>query len=251
MLKIEPDGPILRLTLARPDLRNALNEEMIDGLSEAFGAPPGGTRAIVLAGQGKSFCAGGDLEWMRRAASYTEEENFRDALRLVRLFRSVVECRALVIARVQGHAYGGACGLVAAADVAIAAERTLFSFSEVKLGLVPATISGVVIEKIGSGNARSLFTTGEPFEAERALRIGLVHEVVPPNALDEAVEAKLRHVLSAGPDSVAASKVLARNMLGGDESARLLARTRTSAEAQEGIAAFLDKRRPSFAVDRA
>lgn len=251
MLKIEPDGPILRLTLARQEVRNALNDELIDALSDAFASIGAGIRAIVLTGEGKSFCAGGDLEWMRKAAGYTEEENFHDALRLVRLFRSMAECPAVVIARVLGHAFGGACGLVASADLAIATEGSLFSFSEVKLGLVPATISEVVIEKIGAGHARALFATGEPFGAERALRIGLIHETAASEALlDMAVESKLKHVLSAGPSAVASSKRLARRPLSGDESARLLARTRVSAEAREGIAAFLEKRKASFVVER-
>src|SRR5579871_3720374 len=143
MLKIEPDGPILRLTLDRPEVRNALNDELLDALFDAFTSLPPGTRAVILTGEGKSFCAGGDLEWMRKAASYTEEENFLDALRVARLMESIAQCPALVIARVNGHSFGGGCGLVAASDVAVCSTDALFSFSEVKLGLVPATISSV------------------------------------------------------------------------------------------------------------
>jgi enoyl-CoA hydratase/carnithine racemase len=248
MLRIEPEGPILRLTLARPEVRNALDDSLVDALAGAFANVPPGTRAVLLAGEGRSFCAGGDLEWMRRAAGYTEEENFQDALRLVRLFRAIVECPALVVARVNGHAFGGACGLVAASDVAIASAETQFSFSEVRLGLVPATIGAVVTEKIGPGHARALFTTGEVFDAERALRIGLVHQVVLPEQLDRAVQDKLDQALSVGPNALAACKNLAREPLSGDDAARLLARTRSSAEAREGIGAFLEKRRPSFAI---
>lgn len=250
MLKTEADGPILRVTLNRPEVRNALNAELISALSNVFGDVGAETRAIVLTGEGTSFCAGGDLEWMRKAAEYSEEENVRDALKLARLYEAIVQCPALVVARVNGHAFGGATGLVAASDVAVAAEGSLFAFSEVRLGLVPATISPYVIEKIGPGHARALFTTGETFDALCALRIGLVHEVCSTDDLDAVVGRKLKAVLSAGPKAVATSKRLARDpAMSKDASARLLARTRASEEAREGIGAFLEKRKPSFAME--
>ena len=251
MLAIQPEGPVVRLVLNRPEVRNALNEELIAELTKAFEALQPETRAVVLTGEGKSFCAGGDLEWMRKAASFSAEENVRDALTLSRLFEAIAGCPAVTICRVNGHAFGGACGLIAACDVAIAAESALFAFSEVRLGLVPATISPFVVEKIGRGQARALYATGETFDAQRALRIGLVHEVAAIAELDEKVEAKLKAVLAAGPKAVTAAKSLARDQsANSDECARLLARVRVSEEGKEGIAAFLEKRKATFVVDR-
>lgn len=247
MLQVSP-GPVARLTLDRPEVRNALNDELIARLTGAFASLGEETRAVVLAGNGPAFCAGGDLEWMKRAAAYTHEENERDALRLARLFQAIVDCPAVVIARVHGPAYGGGCGLVAACDVAIASEGVKFAFSEVKLGLVPATISPFVLPKIGAGHARALFTTGEAFPASRALTIGLVHEVVAETDLDAAVDRKLRHVLGAGPRSVAISKRIAQDPPGTlEDSAKLLADVRASDEGREGVAAFLEKRAAAFA----
>lgn len=184
---------------------------------------------------------------MREAAAYTEEQNYEDALKLARLFQAMVDCPALIVTRVHGAAFGGGCGLVAAADVAVASTEAKFAFSEVKLGLIPATISPFVVDKIGRGNARALFTTGEAFDAERALRIGLVHEVVAPSELDSAISAKLKAVLAAGPGAVAASKRLAsESPVQLEESARRLARARVGDEGKEGVAAFLEKRKASF-----
>ncbi|KXK14047.1 MAG: Enoyl-CoA hydratase/carnithine racemase, partial [Armatimonadetes bacterium OLB18] len=163
MLKVESDGPVLRLTLARPEVRNAFNDELIALLTEAFTLMARGSRVVVLQGEGKVFSAGGDLEWMRRAANYTEDQNFEDALSLARLFESIARCPAVVIARVHGAAFGGGAGLVASSDIAICEPATKFAFSEVKLGLLPGTISTYVIPKIGAGHARALFATGETF----------------------------------------------------------------------------------------
>lgn len=251
MLKVESDGPIQRVTLNRPEVRNAFDDEVIAALTEAFAGLPPGTRAVVLAAEGDAFCAGGDLQWMRKAAGYSEAENVADALRLAGLFQAIVESPALVIARVNGAAFGGGCGLVAAADVAVAAENAKFAFSEVKLGLVPATISPFVLPKIGASHARALFATGEVFGAEHALRIGLVHEVAPLESLDAGVERKLKAVLAAGPAAVAAAKRLAREPAKGlEEAARLLASVRAGDEAREGIDAFLNKRKASYVVER-
>jgi enoyl-CoA hydratase/carnithine racemase len=249
MLRVEDRSGVVWMTLDRPEVRNALNAEMIAILTAAFRELAPGTRAVVLTGAGRSFCSGGDIDWMRSAAEATEEENFRDALALAELYRLIVESPAVVIAGVNGHAFGGGCGLVAAADVAIAARDALFAFSEVKLGLVPATISPYVIDKIGSGNARALFVTGDSFGAGTAQRIGLVHEVVELDSLIEAVMGKIASVLSAGPRAVAESKQVAQRPPESlEKAARLLARVRTGPEAKEGIAAFLEKRRPSFAA---
>lgn len=250
MLSAETRGSVLRLTLDRPDVRNAFNDELIGRLSDSFIGLSGDIRAVVLAGNGSAFCGGGDLNWMREAAAYTEEQNYEDALKLARLFKAMVECPAVVIARVHGPAFGGGCGLVAAADVAIASTEAKFAFSEVKLGLIPATISPFVVEKIGRGHARALFTTGEAFGSEKALRIGLVHEVVSPEALDAAVDGKIKAVLTSGPRAVASSKRLAsESPVGVEESARRLARARAGEEGKEGVAAFLEKRKATFVED--
>lgn len=247
MLRIEDDGPVRLLTLDRPEVLNAFNDELIAALSHAIIDLPTGTRAIVLRGEGRAFSAGGDLEWMRKAANYTEEQNFEDAMKLAQLFAAIAESPAVVVAAVHGAAFGGGCGLVAAADVAIAHPETKFAFSEVRLGLVPATISPYVIPKVGAGNARALFSTGEVFRADRALRIGLVHEL--SEDLDAAVNEKLDFILAAGPQACAQSKAIARqgfdNM---QDAARALARARSSEEGKEGVAAFLEKRKPSYAV---
>ncbi len=251
MLRAQQDGPVLRLALDRPDVRNAFNDDLIAALTESFVGLGPETRVVVLSGEGKAFSAGGDLEWMRRAAAYTEEQNAEDAIRLGRLFEAIATCPALVVARVHGAAFGGGCGLVAASDVAVAAEGTLFAFSEVRLGLIPATISAFVVPKIGAGHARALFATGEAFDAAHALRIGLVHGVTPPDGLDEAVEAKVATVLKNGPQAVAAAKRLVLDLpMPMDHLARLLARARSSEEGREGVAAFLDKRPASFVVER-
>jgi methylglutaconyl-CoA hydratase len=240
-------GPVTRIVLNRPEVRNAFNDELISRLSDAFASITKETRAVVLSGEGEAFCAGGDLEWMRKAADYTLEQNQRDALKLARLFRSIVDCPAVVIARVAGAAFGGGCGLVAAADIAIASDDSKFAFSEVKLGLIPATISPFVIPKIGAGHARALFTTGEAFSAEHAMKIGLVHEVVTREQLDEAVNRKLKHVFSSGPESVHQAKRLIKDHpLSLDDAARRLADIRSGKEGKEGVAAFLEKRKAAF-----
>jgi enoyl-CoA hydratase/carnithine racemase len=216
-------------------------------MSEVFSTLDAGIRTVVIAGEGKAFCAGGDLEWMKKAAAYSEQQNFEDAMRLAKLFDSIVRSYAIVIARVHGAAFGGGCGLVACADVAICEPETKFAFSEVRLGLLPATISPFVIPKIGPGNARALFTTGEAFGAERALRIGLVHEVVSAGDLDQAIEEKVKAVLSVGPRAAAQAKRIAMEGFKTlEDAAATLAKARSSDEGKEGVAAFLEKRRASF-----
>ncbi|MBS1721882.1 MAG: enoyl-CoA hydratase/isomerase family protein [Armatimonadetes bacterium] len=250
MLKTSQDGPVLHVTLDRPEVRNALNDELIAALTDAIVGMPAATRVVVLGGEGKAYCAGGDLEWMRRAANYTEEQNYEDAMKLGRLFEAIATCRAVVVSRVQGAAFGGGSGLVAASDVAIAEENTLFAFSEAKLGLIPATISSFVLNKIGSGNARWLFTTAEAFDAATALRVGLVHEVTNIVDLDAAVERKVKAVLKCGPEAVAASKRLCmEGPLPMDRCARMLATARSGQEGREGVAAFLEKRPASFVAE--
>jgi methylglutaconyl-CoA hydratase len=241
-LRIERDGHVLRVTLAKPDRRNAFDANLIAALTEAF-ADVGDARAVVLAGEGQSFCAGADVEWQRSAIELSYEENVEDALRLYRMCETIDRCPAPVIARVQGYALGGGSGLVACADVAIAAPDATFGFSEVKLGIIPAVISPFVLPKIGT-HARRYFLTGERFDAEAALRIGLVHEVA--DDLDAAVERVVGEVLTAGPEAAREAKKLIRERPAGEEAARIAARLRASDEGQEGLRAFLERREPGW-----
>jgi methylglutaconyl-CoA hydratase len=242
-LRAERDGAVLHVTLARPERRNAFDAQLIGELTEAF-ADVGDARAVVLAGEGTSFSAGADVEWMRASIDLSHEENVEDALRLRRLFDSIDACPAPVLCRVQGHAFGGGCGLVAASDIAVAAPDAIFAFSEVRLGLIPAVISPFAIAKIGPGNARRYFLTGERFEADTALRIGLVQEVAPD--LDEAVGRVVSELLSAGPEAVRAAKRLVLDRPDGPETARRIAERRASEEGQEGLLAFLERRSPRW-----
>lgn len=247
MLNVESRGSVLLVSLNRPEVRNAFNDVLIQKLSQVFERLPATTRVVVISGEGPCFSAGGDLNWMRETGSYDVQRNLQDARRVAALWEQIVKCPAVVIAKVHGAAFGGGSGLTAAADIAVAREDAKFAFSEVRLGLVPATISSVVVPKIGVGHARHLFTTGEAFDAAHALRIGLVHEVVSPEEFDRAVERKVKAILASGPSAVAKSKALATGpILNGAEAARLLAEVRSGTEAQEGLAAFLEKRKAGF-----
>jgi methylglutaconyl-CoA hydratase len=242
-LTVERDGSVLRITLTRPDRRNAFDAALIGELAEAF-VDIGRARAVVLAGEGASFCAGADVDWMRSSAGLSFDENVADANAMRRMFESIDQCSAPVVARVQGHALGGGAGLVAAADIAIAAPSTQFAFSEVQLGIIPAVISPFALAKIGGGNARRYFVTGERFDAATALRIGLISEVA--EELDAAVERVVAELLAAGPQAARWAKRLVRERPDGPETARWIAERRTSDEGQEGLAAFLDKRKPNW-----
>jgi methylglutaconyl-CoA hydratase len=239
-LRVERDGTVLRVTLARPERRNAFDATLIAELTEAF-ADMGDARAVVLSGEGPSFCAGADVEWQRAAIDLSYDENVEDALRLYRMLEAIDSCPAPVVIRVHGYALGGGSGLVACADVALASEDAVFS--EVKLGIIPAVISPFVLPKIGAA-ARRYFLTGERFDAATALRIGLVHEVTAD--LDAALDAVLRELLSSGPEAARAAKRLIRERPDGEEAAHVAARLRTSTEGQEGLRAFLEKRRASW-----
>ncbi|CAN5173482.1 enoyl-CoA hydratase-related protein [soil metagenome] len=241
-LRIERDGYVLRVTLARPERRNAFDANLIRELTGAF-ADVGEARAVVLAGEGRSFCAGADVEWQRSAIDLSYDANVEDALRLYRMCETIDLCPAPVIARVQGFALGGGSGLVACADVAIAAPDATFGFSEVKLGIIPAVISPFVLPKIGA-HARRYFVTGERFDAPAALRIGLVHEVA--DDLDAAVDRVVGEVLTAGPAAVREAKKLVRERPSGEEAARIAARMRAGAEGQEGLRAFLERRKQGW-----
>jgi methylglutaconyl-CoA hydratase len=225
--------------MARPERRNAFDAALIDELAAAF-ADVGDVRAVLLTGDGPSFSAGADVEWMRSSVDLPYEANVADALRLRAMLEAIDGCPAPVVARVQGHALGGGCGLVACCDVVVAEPAAVFAFSEVKLGIVPAVISPFALAKIGPSAARRWFVTGERFTADVALRIGLIHEVAAD--LEAAVDAVLAELLSAGPGAARAAKELARVPQSAEETAQRIARHRTSEEGQEGLRAFLEKR---------
>ena len=238
-LRIERDTQVLRIAMARPERRNAFDAALIAELTDAF-ADVGDARVVVLSGDGPSFSAGADVEWMRSSVDLSFDENVADALRLRAMLEAIDSCPAPVVARVQGHALGGGCGLVACCDVVVAEPIAQFAFSEVKLGIVPAVISPFALAKIGPGAARRYFVTGERFTADVALRIGLVHEV--SGDLDATVDRIVAELLSAGPEAARAAKELARAPRGAAETAERIARHRTSPEGQEGLRAFLEKR---------
>jgi methylglutaconyl-CoA hydratase len=245
-LRVEREGSVLRITLARPDRRNAFDAELIGELSQAF-VDVGRARAVVLAGEGASFCAGADVDWMRASVGLSLDENIADANAMRQMFETIDQCPAPVVARVQGHALGGGAGLVAAADIAIAEPETVFAFSEVKLGIIPAVISPFTLAKIGAGAARRYFVTGERFDAETALRIGLVSEVA--SDLDAAVDRVVGELLSAAPHAARWAKRLVRERPAGPETARWIAERRASDEGQEGLRAFLAKRAAAWRDD--
>jgi methylglutaconyl-CoA hydratase len=246
-LRIERDDEVLRITLARPESRNAFDAALIAELAEAF-VDVGTARAVVLAGDGPSFCAGADVEWMRSSVDLTHDENVADATALRRMLEAIDACPAPVVAIVQGHALGGGIGLVACSDIVIAHDRAVFAFSEVKLGIIPAVISPFALRKIGDGAARRYFVTGERFDAAAALRIGLVHEVT--ENLGAALERVLHELRTAGPRAARHAKRLVLERPDGPDTARRIAERRTSDEGQEGLRAFLERRSPSWAPPR-
>jgi methylglutaconyl-CoA hydratase len=255
-LTVEPDSQdrVVTVTLRRPRVHNALNAQMMAELTDVFLELGSDERlhAIVLTGEGPSFCAGADLTWMQESVAYTEEENREDARRLATLMQTIQDCPCPVVARVHGNALAGGVGLLAVCDLVIAAESARFAITEVKLGLAPAVISPYVIRKIGESHARVLFLTGERFSAARALSIGLVHAVVPQEQLDEAVQKALRELLTSAPQALRVCKQLALRVGHMDAeqvrayTVETIARRRVSAEGQEGLHAFLEKRQPGW-----
>jgi enoyl-CoA hydratase/carnithine racemase len=244
-LRVEQDGEILRVTLARPEQRNAFDAALIRELTDAFSSVGDEVRAVVLAGEGPSFCAGADVDWQRSSIDLSYEENVEDALRLYRMMAAVDGCPAPLVARIQGYALGGGSGLAACADVVVAEPDATFGFSEVRLGIIPAVISPFVFAKIGAGAARHLFLTGSRFDAATALRIGLVHELAED--LDAAVERQLAEILRSGLQATRAAKRLARERPSEpEELARIATTLRAGKEGQEGLRAFLDKRAPDW-----
>jgi methylglutaconyl-CoA hydratase len=242
-LRSEHEGEVLRLTIARPEKRNALDAALLEGLTDAL-AGADAARAVVIRGEGPSFSAGADIDELRTAVEQTPAERLDDALRWRALLDAVDGCRTPVLAGVHGGAFGGACGLLACCDIVLAEPGAVFAFSEVKLGIAPAVVSPFVVARIGAGQARALFVTGERFDAERALRIGLVTEIV--GDLDAAVERAVAEILAGGPEAVRLAKRIARAPLGADETTRLLAEVRAGSEGREGLRAFIERRPPSW-----
>jgi len=250
ILRVERSGSTARVTLDRPAVRNAFNAELIAEIDAAFTAlsADASVRAIVLAGAGKTFCGGADVNWMRDSVDLSEEENVRDAGRLSAMYRAIDRCSKPVIARVHGAALGGGAGLCAVSDIVLTTPDARFGFTETKLGILPAVISPFVIAKIGVSHARALFLTGERFDAARALQIGLVHEIVAEDAIDARVAAVVAEFKTAGPHAVTAAKRIIEAVRDAsyDESraitARAIAKQRASPEGQEGLRAFLERR---------
>jgi len=254
-VKFTVDGGVARVVLARPEVRKAFNAEVIERLHDTFMriTAADDVRAVVLAGEGKVFCGGADINWMRASLDLTFESNVADAERMSDMFRAIDNCSKPVIARIHGAALGGGSGLAAVCDIAVAADDAVFGFTEVKLGIIPAVISPFVLGKIGASQARALFLTGERFDAARAKAIGLVHDVVPSADLDAAVDRRLVEIFTAGPAAIAAAKLLVRRVLDTpyDQSrvitTEAIARQRAGPEGQEGLRAFLEQRRAAFA----
>ncbi|RJF97125.1 enoyl-CoA hydratase/isomerase family protein [Noviherbaspirillum saxi] len=257
-LDVSVESGVATVTLNRPDVRNAFNETSIAELTQAFRnlGVDGSVRAIVLAASGLAFCAGADLNWMKKMAGYTHEENRADAMQLAHMLHTIYTCPKPVIARIQGDCYAGGMGLVAACDVAVAIETTHFCLSEVKLGLIPATISPYVIKAMGENAARRYFLTAERFSAQEAHRIGFVHSVVSADALDTAVADVVKALVSNSPHAVKEAKRLVRDIAGVPlsqelivDTARRIADIRSSEEGREGVRSFLEKRKPGWLDD--
>jgi methylglutaconyl-CoA hydratase len=253
---IEHDGPILRITLNRPDVRNAFDEDVIQALTNAAAtaAEDASVRVVVLSGKGKTFCSGADVGWMAKAIGYSRRENLSDAEDMARMMERLDTLPMPVIGRIQGSALGGGVGLAAICDIVVAADDGVFALSEVKLGILPAVVGPYVMRKIGISAARELFLTGVRFDAMHARQIGLVHEVVPADALDAAVAKRVADVLAASPAGIARAKALIREIAGAHPNdvigvtTNAIASQRVSEEGQEGLRAFLEKRKPSWSA---
>lgn len=254
-VNLSVERSVARVTLARPEVRNAFNAEVIGELREIFEqlAKHETVRAIVLAGEGNVFCGGADVNWMRDSLALSFDQNVGDAERMSAMFRAIDRCPHPVVARIQGAALGGGAGLAAVCDVAVASDDAVFGFTETKLGIIPAVISPFVLAKIGRSQARAYFLTGERFDAERAREIGLVHRVVPIAQLDVEVDSVVAELLASAPTAVAAAKQLVVDVSDADYDATLsltsnaIARQRVSPEGQEGLRAFLERRKANFA----
>lgn len=253
-IRIVYSGPTATVVMDRPDVLNAFDAATIAGLQQAFTtlAEDINVRVVILTGAGQAFCAGGDMHWMRASLDLTDAENLAEAQAMASMFETVWNFPKPLIARVNGPAIGGGAGLVACCDLAIASETARFGFGEVKIGIIPAVIGQYVVPKIGYGHARALFVTGERFTAERAFEIGLVHAVTPEDELDSTVSNIIHRMLTSGPQAVAATKAALNAIWYMERDAartyvtELIASIRTGEEAQEGLRAFLAKRRPAW-----
>lgn len=258
-VKLEKQGSVLRVKLARPEVRNAFNEKVIADLHQIFSTTvhEPDVRAVVIEGEGDVFCAGGDLNWMGKAINVDFSENLKDTRALAEVFSIMNACPKPLIGKLHGAAIGGGVGLTAVCDLVIASKETIFSLSEVRLGVVPACIGPFVIAKIGASHARALFMSAERFRAEKALQVGLIHQIVDSaDALEPAVKRSLEHMLQAGPNAVSVAKKLVLDLTWPDRMraipnsldyvAEVLAKIRISAEGQEGVKAFLEKRKPNW-----
>ncbi len=256
-VRVETAGPVGRVVFCRPEVHNAFNAQVIDEMTFAFKRlkTDQDIRVVILTGDGKSFCAGADLNWMRSVKDAAYEDNLDEARRLADLFHLIYSFPKPVIGRINGAAIGGGTGFVAVTDIAVAAQSAIFSFSEVKIGVVPACISPYVIKRVGEGRAREFFLTGERMDAERALTAGLVNRAVPDDLLDATVNGIVNQLLSSGPEAIKVCKDLLQNVPQQevDEfkeyTARVIADLRQSPEGQEGMDAFLNKRKPNWVIE--
>jgi methylglutaconyl-CoA hydratase len=248
LLSKTDDRGVCTLTLNRPERHNAFDSHLIEQLRTRFGEidEDAAIRVVVLTGAGKSFSSGADLEWMRGMARYDETTNRKDAQQLADMLQAFNDLSKLTVASVNGVAFGGAIGLIACCDIAIANRRAAFALTEVRLGLAPAVISPYVIAAIGTRQARRFFLTGERINADEAQRIGLVHQVVDEDALAEAVNKQVEFLLHGGPNALKECKRLAAGLVDGKDTPALIARMRVSPEGQEGMAAFFEKRKPDW-----
>jgi methylglutaconyl-CoA hydratase len=255
-ITLDRNGQVLEISLSRPQSKNAFDPEMVQELEAAFRAAnlDPDLRAIALTGQGEVFCSGGDLKWMKESISFTPEQNLQDAQNVYRMFETLDTCKLPVVAAVAGFALGGGVGLVSVCDYVIAERQTLFSLSEVKVGLIPACIGPFVLRKIGQSHARALFLSSERFDAQQAKEIGLIHEVAPDaQSLKEAMSRVLHSICSASPQAITTAKKFLRALSGlpfesqGPVAVKTLADIRVTGEAQEGLRVFLEKRPPSWA----
>lgn len=258
-LEVRRDGPVLRVWLDRPEVRNAFNGELIGALRDTFeglaGAAGDGVRAVVLGGRGKAYCAGADLAFMHEMAGYTWQQNEADASVMAAMLWAIDRCPVPVVARIHGDCYAGGVGLASVCDVRVAVEGATFCLSEARLGLLPATISPYVVRAMGEAQARRWFVTAERFDATRALAMGFVHEVVAADALDATVEGIVAAIVGNGPQAVRACKALVHDVAGREltaelraETARRIADIRASDEGREGVQSFLGKRKPAWAA---
>lgn len=253
-LDVESRNGVTTVSLNRPDVYNAFNELQVAELTECFSqvSEDNTVYAVVLTGNGRHFCAGADLKWMQKVASFTRGENYEGAKKMAHMYHTINTCTKPVVGRINGSAFGGGVGLVAVCDVAVCNSDAVFAFSEVNLGIVPAVISRYVLPKIGVSHARSLFTTGERFSAQKALDIGLVHEMCPSKELDEKTDEKVSLLRSSGPRAVYVAKKLIQtwsvleDTRFGEYTVELIADLRASKEGKEGIMAFLEKRKPKW-----